>query len=64
MKLVVLSEAKAMDGFGSEHDLSFLIQEDDQKILFDTGASDLFLKNAQKMGISSFLCKQSNPENH
>lgn len=52
MKIVVFSEAKAMDGYGSEHGLSFLIQEDDQKILFDTGASDLFLKNAQKMGIN------------
>lgn len=52
MKLVVLSEAKAMDGYGSEHGLSFLIQEDDQKILFDTGASDLFQRNAQKMGIN------------
>lgn len=52
MKLVVLSEAKAMDGYGFEHGLSFLIQEDDQKILFDTGASDLFLRNAGKMGIN------------
>ncbi len=51
MKLVVLSEVKAMDGFGSEHGLSFLIEVDQEKVLFDTGASDLYLKNAQKLGI-------------
>jgi 7,8-dihydropterin-6-yl-methyl-4-(beta-D-ribofuranosyl)aminobenzene 5'-phosphate synthase len=51
MQLTILSEAKAMDGFFSEHGLSFLIEEDGKKILFDTGASDVFLKNAQKLGI-------------
>jgi len=51
MKLSVLSEAKAMDGFGAEHGLSFLLEEDGKKILFDTGASGLFLSNARKMGI-------------
>jgi len=50
MKLVVLTDAKAMDGYGSEHGLSFLIEEDDQRTLFDTGASDLFLRNARQMG--------------
>ena len=51
MHLTVLSEAKAMDGFLSEHGLSFLLEEDGKKILFDTGASDVFLKNAHRMGI-------------
>lgn len=51
MKQVVLSDAKAMDGYGSEHGLSFLIEVDQQKVLFDTGASDLYMKNAEKMGI-------------
>ncbi len=51
MKQMVLSDAKAMDGYGSEHGLSFLIEVDQQKILFDTGASDLYMKNAEKMGI-------------
>ncbi len=51
MHLTVLSEAKAMDGFSSEHGLSFLLEEDGKKILFDTGASDVFLKNAHRMGI-------------
>ncbi|MEN8202087.1 MAG: MBL fold metallo-hydrolase [Bacteroidota bacterium] len=51
MKLVVFSDAKAMDGYGAEHGLSFLIEVDDQQTLFDTGASDLFLLNARKMGM-------------
>jgi len=38
--------------FGSEPALSFLIETDGKKILFDTGWSDLFLQNAAKMGIS------------
>lgn len=51
MQLTILSEAKAMDGFSSEHGLSFLIEADGKKILLDTGASDVFLKNANRLGI-------------
>ncbi len=51
MRLVVLSDGKALDGYESEHGLSFLLEVDHKKILFDTGASDLFLRNAEKMGI-------------
>lgn len=38
--------------FSGEPGLSFLIEADGKKILFDTGYSDLFLQNAAKMGIS------------
>jgi len=38
--------------FGGEPGLSFLIETEGKKILFDTGFSDLFLQNAAKMGIS------------
>ena len=31
--------------------LSFYIEDEDEKILFDTGYSDIFLRNAEKMGI-------------
>ena len=31
--------------------LSFYIEDEDEKILFDTGYSDAFLKNAKKLGI-------------
>ena len=48
---MVLSEVRAMDGFGSEHGLSFLIEVDQKMILFDTGASDLYKKSAAKLGI-------------
>lgn len=36
----------------AEHGLSVLIETDSVKILFDGGASDKFLKNAEKMGIN------------
>jgi 7,8-dihydropterin-6-yl-methyl-4-(beta-D-ribofuranosyl)aminobenzene 5'-phosphate synthase len=36
--------------FSGEPGLSFLIETEGKKILFDTGYSDLFLKNAQKLG--------------
>ncbi len=52
MKLSILSEAKAMDGFLSEHGLSFLLEVDHKSFLFDTGASDVFLRNAQVLGIN------------
>lgn len=51
MKLSVLSDGKAVDGYGSEHGLSFHIEVDQKKFLFDTGASDLYLRNAKKLGI-------------
>jgi 7,8-dihydropterin-6-yl-methyl-4-(beta-D-ribofuranosyl)aminobenzene 5'-phosphate synthase len=38
--------------FSGEPGLSFLIETEGKKILFDTGFSDLFLQNAGKMGIS------------
>jgi 7,8-dihydropterin-6-yl-methyl-4-(beta-D-ribofuranosyl)aminobenzene 5'-phosphate synthase len=49
--LTVLSEVRAMSGFDSEHGLSFLIEVDHKKILFDTGASNLFIKSAARLGI-------------
>ena len=51
MKLTVLSENKAEPGFDKEHGLSYLLEINNEQILFDTGASDLFLKNAEKIGI-------------
>ncbi|MGI6084749.1 MAG: MBL fold metallo-hydrolase [Acetivibrionales bacterium] len=37
--------------FGSEHGLSFYIETNAHKILFDVGASELFLKNAKKLNV-------------
>lgn len=39
------------EGLQGEHGLSFYIETEKHKILFDTGASDLFMKNANIMGI-------------
>jgi 7,8-dihydropterin-6-yl-methyl-4-(beta-D-ribofuranosyl)aminobenzene 5'-phosphate synthase len=52
LKISVLSEVKAMEGFGFEHGLSFMIEAGQKKILFDTGASDLYIRSAAKMGIN------------
>lgn len=51
MRLTILTENTAGSKFLAEHGLSYLIEMDDEKILFDTGHSDVFLKNAELLGI-------------
>jgi len=55
MIISVLAENTACNPNGkrvrAEHGLSLYIETNGQKILFDTGQSDLFAQNAQKMGI-------------
>ena len=51
MKLYILTENTASAKFLAEHGLSYYI-EYDSNILFDTGYSDVFLKNAQKLKIN------------
>jgi 7,8-dihydropterin-6-yl-methyl-4-(beta-D-ribofuranosyl)aminobenzene 5'-phosphate synthase len=51
MKLTVLTENLAGGHFLAEHGLSYLIEYDGKTILFDTGHSDVFIKNAAKLGI-------------
>jgi 7,8-dihydropterin-6-yl-methyl-4-(beta-D-ribofuranosyl)aminobenzene 5'-phosphate synthase len=51
MKIFILTENCAGGRFFAEHGLSYLIEIDDQKILFDTGHSDCFLKNAIIAGL-------------
>lgn len=51
MKLTVLTENLAGGRFLAEHGLSYLVETDGEKILFDTGHSDVFLKNAAQVGI-------------
>ena len=36
-------------GLQGEHGLSLLVEVRDRKVLFDTGASDLFIRNARLM---------------
>lgn len=45
MKIYILTENNASAGFIAEHGLSYLI-EHDVDVLFDTGATDVFLQNA------------------
>lgn len=51
LKISILSDKTASNSCRAEHGLSFAI-EADKRILFDTGASDLFLDNARSMGIN------------
>ena len=54
IKIYTLSDNYANEfcpDFTTEHGYSLYIEFDDKKILIDTGASDNFLKNAEKMGI-------------
>lgn len=52
INISVLSDNRSLEGFEAEHGLSFYIQDDKTNLLFDTGASDLFLQNASKLGIN------------
>ena len=51
MKLSILTENVASGYFTAEFGLSYLIEHDDETILFDTGHSDNFLKNADRLNI-------------
>lgn len=52
MILNILAENTASsDDFGCEHGLSIFIESRGRGLLFDTGASDLFFKNAVKMDV-------------
>lgn len=50
IKIYVLVDNCASNLCSAEHGLSYLL-EYDSKVLFDTGQSDLFLKNAKTLGI-------------
>lgn len=54
MKLTVLTDNNSIIDryFLSEPALCFLIQDENRKILFDLGYSDVFIKNAEKLKIS------------
>jgi len=52
MTISVLTENIAGPFTAAEHGLSYMIEADGKRILFDTGHSDLFLKNAAIMRVS------------
>ena len=52
MKIKTLSENTSIsENIGHEHGLSLCIETEKHKLMFDTGGSDLFAQNAQKMGV-------------
>ena len=52
MKITALVENTTNNpALGTQHGLSFYIEANGRKILFDMGEDDLFLRNAEKLGI-------------
>ncbi|QIA08391.1 MBL fold metallo-hydrolase [Draconibacterium halophilum] len=51
LSITILTDNTAGELFLSEHGLSYLVDIDNEKILFDTGYSDMFLKNAEQLKI-------------
>lgn len=51
MQITVLIENSAKEGMCAEHGLSLYIEYRGAKYLLDTGASDIFLENAEKLGV-------------
>jgi len=51
MQISVLTDNRAGSFTMAEHGLSYLIEYDNQRILFDTGQSGMFMKNAREMNV-------------
>ena len=52
MKITVLNDNRCSNQqLECEHGLSLLIDDNGKKILFDTGQTDIYLKNANKLGV-------------
>ena len=52
MKWAVLSDNRSCDSrLSTEHGLSILLETEQHKILLDTEASDVFIRNAEQLGI-------------
>lgn len=52
MKWTVLSDNRTNNSqFETEHGLSILLETDQHRILLDTGASDMFIRNAERLNI-------------
>jgi 7,8-dihydropterin-6-yl-methyl-4-(beta-D-ribofuranosyl)aminobenzene 5'-phosphate synthase len=51
LRIVILVDNQAVNGFKSEHGLSLWIDTGTEKIIFDTGQSSAFAHNARRLGI-------------
>ena len=53
IKITVLNDDRCNNkNLECEHGLSLLIEDNKRKVLFDTGQTDIYLKNASKLGIN------------
>ena len=53
MKWTILSDNRTCnDLLQTEHGLSILLETEHHRILLDTGASDIFIRNAERLGIN------------
>lgn len=52
MKISILTDNHSGTHTPAEHGLSYLIEHDNKKLLFDTGQSDMFLRNAAAMNLT------------
>jgi 7,8-dihydropterin-6-yl-methyl-4-(beta-D-ribofuranosyl)aminobenzene 5'-phosphate synthase len=52
MKVIILTDNHPGSYTPAEHGLSYFIEYDGKKLLFDTGQSDMFLRNSKTMNIS------------
>jgi 7,8-dihydropterin-6-yl-methyl-4-(beta-D-ribofuranosyl)aminobenzene 5'-phosphate synthase len=52
MKIIVLTDNSASGYFQAEHGLSYFVEAPNFKFLFDTGHSDVFIKNAERGGLN------------
>lgn len=52
LRITLLVDHQAVQpGLATEHGLSFLVEADERVVLFDTGASDVFLRNAEALDL-------------
>ena len=51
MKIYILTENCASPHFKAEHGLSYFIENDNENVLFDFGASDIFIQNSKLLNI-------------
>ena len=67
-KLTIIVDNTSTGLFKGEWGLSILVEYNDKKILVDAGASDLFLKNMQGLGIEvkdiDYVCTGHCTEKH
>ncbi len=52
IEITTLVDNTAKEGFQSEHGLSFWIEYGDRRVLFDTGQSDIIVKNAELLDVN------------